>query len=64
MNVRPRRWTTVDPAFCFNDFSELRTFMITFLSSYAKTAFDTLKFRRPCPQDSRGHLPCEADSVH
>jgi hypothetical protein len=54
----------VDPAFCFNDFSELRTFMITFLSSYAKTAFDTLKFRRPCPQDSPGHLPCEADSVH
>jgi len=26
-NVRPRRWTTVDPGRAFNDFSEFLTFM-------------------------------------
>jgi hypothetical protein len=27
MNVRPRRLTTIDPSFSFNDFSEFLTFM-------------------------------------
>src|SRR5262245_21127857 len=75
MNVRPRRRTTVDPTFCFNDLSELRTFMITFLSSYVRTAFDTLKFRpisggtwndrresHPEPQRRRPAGPCPLDS--
>ena len=49
MNVGPRRRTTTDPSFCFNDFSELLTFMNAILSDPAE--------RPPTPRYSDPAVP-------